>query len=507
MNRNPIKAIALWAMCLALFMANLDDTGVNVALPKIQVSLDADVSGLQWILNAYTLSAASLVLPSGTLGDMYGRKRVFLAGLVIFTTASAICAMAPNLGILIAGRTLQGIGAASLVPGSLSILANTFPAPKEKAKAIGIWSAVSGLALVAGPVVGGLLADTLGWQSVFFLNLPLGAIAFWLTFCFVKEVGNLQQQRIDVPGVALSVILLASLTYALTEGNAGIWQSPLALGLLAVAGLSFLAFLIIESRSSRPMLPLHLFNNSTFAVVNVVSVFIFFTFVSLLFIFSLFLQQVQGYSAAAAGVRFLPMNGAFVIASIVSGWLAARLGWRFAIATGLAMASVATFSFTRMSADTEYGAILGSLVLSGFGGGLALSPLIAAAMSAIPSSKAGIASAVLNVSNRLGNVFGIAIQGTILTQRLASNLKRSLSAWNLPANVQDRLIADALHGGAKVPNDLPGSISPDAWHRAIGNAFVSGLHATVLVASIALLAGALLILAFIPPTYKRRSHF
>ncbi|WP_375501528.1 MFS transporter [uncultured Nostoc sp.] len=501
MNQERIKVITLWAMCLALFMANLDDTVINVALPKIQTSQAASVSGLQWILNAYTLPVASLVLPSGTLGDIYGRKRIFLAGLAIFTVASVSCGFASNLGMLLAGRTLQGIGAAALIPGSLAILTDSFPDPKEKTKAIGIWSAVSGLALIAGPAFGGLLVDTLGWQSVFFLNLPLGVITFRVTSRFVKEVKYPRKQTIDLPGLMLSIVLLASLIYALTEGNAGMWRSPLILWLLAVAGFSLLAFLVVESRSSHPMLPLHLFKNPTFAVVNVVQILVFFTLFSLLFIFSLFLQQVQQYSATATGVRFLPMNGAFIIASFVSGWLAARLGWRFTILTGLTLASLATFSFIRISANTEDEAIVWSLILSGFGAGLTLAPLSAAAMNSAPPSKAGIASAVLNISTRLGGVLGIAIQGTILRQWLTSDLKRSLSAWGLPSDMQEQLLPNALHAGAKVPSALPASISGLAWQQAISHAFVSGLHAVVLVASFILLAGALLILAFVRSTF------
>ncbi|NDJ22068.1 DHA2 family efflux MFS transporter permease subunit [Nostoc sp. B(2019)] len=503
MNQGRVKAITLGAMCFALFMTNLDDTVMNVALPKIQISLGSGVSGLQWILNAYTLPAASLVLTSGTLGDIYGRKRVFLSGLVIFTIASIVCGLAPNLNILIAGRILQGIGAAALIPTSLSILTHTFPKPKEQAKAIGIWSAVSGLALVAGPVVGGLLVDSFGWQSIFFLNVPLGAIAFGISSRVVQEVINPKKQSLDLPGLVLSIIFLSSLIYALTEGNNGVWRSPLIVLLLTIAGLSFLAFLFVESRSSHPMLPLTLFRNPTFSVVNFVSILVFFTIISLLFIFSLFLQQVQGYSAAAAGIRFLPMNAAFVTASLFSGWVAARLGWRFAITTGLILASIATFLFIQINVDTEYGAILLSLVLSGFGCGLTLAPLVTVALNSAPSSKAGIASAVLNMSTRLGGVLGIAIQGTILTQWLTSDLKRSLMSWNLPSNLQEQLIADALHGGAKVPTDLPTNISLLTWNQAFGNAFVSGLHAAIIVASIALFVGAILIMVFVPSTFNQ----
>ncbi|MDZ8188315.1 MAG: MFS transporter [Nostoc sp. ChiSLP02] len=502
MNRFSEQAIALLVMGLALFMANLDDTVMNVALPKIQISLGSDLSQLQWILNAYTLTAASLILTSGTLGDIYGRKRIFLTGLVVFTIASIICSLAPNLGILIAGRTFQGIGAAVLVTISLSILTEKFPEPKQRAKALGIWAGISGIALVAGPVLGGLLVDNLGWQSVFFLNVPLGAVVFWLTSRVIRESKNPGKQRLDVPGLVLSIVLLASLTYALTEGNAGLWRSPLIVFLLAMAGLSLLGFLLVESRSSHPMLPLHLFNNPTFAVVNIVSVLVFFTLVSLLFIFSLFLQQVQGYSAAATGVRFLPMNAAFVIASLCSGWFAARLGWRFGIATGLLLAGMAALSFIQVNADTEYGAIWWKLILCGFGAGLTLAPLTAAAMSTVAPTQTGIASGILNTSNRLGSVLGVALQGTILTQRLASDLRRSLSAWDLPSNLKQQLIVDALHGAAKVPSDLPGSISEVDLEQAINNAFVSGLHAAILVASFALLTGAFLILVFVQPTFK-----
>lgn len=498
MKRGNVKAIALVAMCFALFMANLDDTVVNVALPKIQMSLDSGVSGLQWVINAYTLTAASLLMTSGTLGDIYGRKRVLLTGLVIFTISSVICGFAPSLEVLIAGRILQGVGAAALIPSTLAIVADTFPDPKEQTFAIGIWSAVSGLAFIAGPVLGGLLVDTLGWQSVFFLNIPMGAIAFALTSRAVKESKSLHKQRLDVPGLLLSIVLLACLAYAFTEGNTGGGRS-----LLGVAALSFLGFLWVESRSRHPMLPLPLFKNPTFAIVNVVSVLLLFTLVGLLFMFSLFLQQVQGYSAAAAGLRFLPLNGAFAIALLCSGWFAARLGWRTTITVGLVVAGLATLSFLRINADTEYRAIAPNLVLSGFGAGLALAPLTAAAMSTVISSQVGIASAILSTSNRLGGVLGVALQGTIFSQQLREELGRLLTSWGLPSNLQEQIIANALHGSSKVPDDLPASISPLALQQATNNAFVSGMHAVVLVAAIALLMGAVLVLTFVAPTFKQ----
>lgn len=503
MNQSHIKVLTLAAMCSALFMTNTDDTVLNVALPQIQASLGSDVSGLQWILNAYTLPAASLALTSGTFGDIYGRKRLFLAGVAMFMIASVICGCATSMQILIAGRVLQGIGAAALIPTSLSILTQTFPKPQEQTQAIAIWSAVSALALVAGPVIGGLLVDVFGWQSTFFMNIPFGAIAFWITTRFVKEAQHQRKQYIDIPGLILSAVMLATLTYALIEGNAGVWRSPLILGLFAIAAISFVAFVVVESYSSHPLLPLNLFKNPTFSILNGVHVLVMFTFISLLFIFSLFLQQVQGYSAVAAGVRFLPLNGAFVVALLVSGWIAARVGGRVTIAAGLILAGVTTLSFINLRADTEYGAMMWMLVLSGFGGGLTLPPLVAVAMSVAPPTQAGIASAVLNTANRLGGVLGIALQGTILMQRQATELVRSLSAWNLPINLQNQIVAEVLHSG-KVPANLPANINPSALQQVIHNAFVSGLHTAVLVASIALLAGALLVLVFMPSTVKQK---
>lgn len=500
-EQDRFKLVTLGVMCLTLFMTNLDDTVMNVVLPKIQISLGIDVSGLQWILNAYTLAAASLMLPSGTLGDICGRKRIFLSGLVIFTFSSVICGCAPTLSVLIAGRLLQGIGAAALIPTSLAILTHAFPDPTEKTKAIGVWSAVSGIALVVGPVFGGVLVDTLGWQSVFFLNLPLGATAFWLSYRFVGKDRNQSQQRIDLPGIVLSISVLATLTYILTEGNMGAGQ---LIGLFAVAIFSLLAFFLVESRSRSPMFPLPLLQKPAFAAVNLANILVWFTFFGLIFIFSLFLQQVQGYSATAAGMRFLPMNAAFVSALLISGWLADRLGGRLVIAVGLVLASVATFSFIHIDANTDYGAMWMGLVLAGFGGGMTLAPLATIALSAVLPTQAGIASALLNVTTRLGGVLGIAIQGKLLSQGVTSNLERSLRVWNLSPSVQEQVVTNVLQGEMILPNSLPEDLAP-LVSQAMRNAFVSGLHTVVMIASFTLLAGALLILVCVPSNRQARS--
>jgi EmrB/QacA subfamily drug resistance transporter len=505
-QQGRTQAIVLGAMSVAIFMTNCDSTIVETALPQFQASLGADMLGLQWILNAYNLPVVSLLLTSGTIGDRYGRKRVFLAGMILFILASILCGFSPNLKILLAGRTLQGMGAAVLIPLSLTILTRMFPDPRERAKAIGIWSAISTLALVAAPVLGGLLVDRLGWQSLFFLNVPLGLLAFKMTIDSVEEQINLEKPKLDWLGLLVSIILLASFTGLLTETSTGDWLSSHVLGLLGVTSVSALVFWVVESRSHHPMFPLQLFKNSTFTLANTIPVLVFFASNSLIFIFGLFLQQVQEHSVARTGAIFFPMNSAIILASFVSGWTAARLGWRFPCLSGLTLASVSIFSLLHIDVDTDSKTLLWNLILSGFGGGLTIPPLATAAMNAVLPIQEGIASAIFNTGIYLGSILGISVQGTVLSRAFTSELQRSLTRWNLPTDLQNRITAEALHNLAKVPSDLPSTLSPLVLHQAMKQAFVSGLHATLIVSGLTLIVGAGLILMVMPSKLKTRSH-
>ncbi|MDJ0734072.1 MAG: MFS transporter [Nostocaceae cyanobacterium] len=506
MDRGGTKAIALAAMCLALFMTNFDGTSTDVALPQIQKSLGANVADIQWILNAYHLPVASLLLATGKFGDLYGRRRIFLSGLILFTVASAICGFAPNLEVLIAARGLQGIGAAALIPLSLTIVTAIFPDLEERTKAIGIWSAVSALAMVAGPGLGGLFVDVLGWQSIFLFNVPLGVITLIMTCRGFKENQNFTTQHLDLPGLLLSIVAIASLTWALTDGSNGAWLSPHTIALLGVSCFSFLGFWIVESRSTHPIIPLPLLRNQTFTVIIITQTLVFFTSGGLFFILSIFLQNVQGYSAVTTGMCFLPMNGAIIVAAFASGWVAARLGWRFPIISGLVMATIATLALTNISVNTEYGEILWYLVLSGFGGGLTVAPLASGAMNSVLPIQEGIASAVSSISIQFGGILGIAIQGTILSQRLDSILRQSLSQWNLPSPLQDRIAAEPLHYLTQISQDIPSTISTLALQQEIKNGFVSGLHITLFVACLALILGIVLMLVLLPSKLKQRSQ-
>ncbi|MBV6625909.1 MAG: MFS transporter [Rivularia sp. (in: Bacteria)] len=499
---RKLKTISLIGLCIALLMISFDDTVVNIALPKIQAGLNLDVWQLQWVLTANALPAASLVMSTGRLGDIYGHKKIFLCGLIAFFIGSLICGLAPNLEILIVGRALQGMGDAALLQASLTIIADTFPKDDEKAKAISIWTAASGVALVSGPVIGGFLVDNFGWGSIFFINLPLSILVFWLISTVVKEVKNDNKQAVDLPGFIFSIIFLASLVYALTES---VKISHLnVLLFLGISGFSLLVFLLIESRSRNPMLPLSLFRNITFTTVNFVSVLVFFTLVGLLFVFSLFLQEVQGYSPASAGLRFLPFNGAFITASLVSGWLVARMDSRKTITVGLILGCIATLIFFGIDAQSEYRTIMGGFIVFGFACGLTIPPMSTVAMSSVSKSQAGIASAIHGTCNRIGWILGITLQGNILTQYLSADFRQTLVSWGIPSNHanHDKLIADALHNSRLVPEELPVSISQSTYIEGVNRAFVSGFHAVVLVACLALIFGTVLVVKFVASTPK-----
>ncbi len=295
---------------------------------------------------------------------------------------------------------------------------------------------------------------------------------------------------------------IASLTWALTDGSNGAWLSPHTIGLLCLSGFSFLAFWIAESRSTHPIIPLHLLKNKTFAILTIVQTFVFFTSGGLFFILSIFLQNVRGYSAVTTGMCFLPMYGAIIVAAFASGWGAARLGWRFPIISGLVIASIASLSLTRISVNTEYGEILWYLMLSGFGGGLTVPPLASGAMNSVLPIQEGIASAISSISIQFGGILGIAIQGTILSQRLDSLLRQSLSEWKLPSVLQDKIAAEPLQYLTQNIPDIPATISTLALQQEIKSGFVSGLHTTLFVACFALLIGIVLMLVFLPSKLK-----
>ncbi len=497
---NSIKSSVLIATCLALFMTNFDGTAGDVALPQIQTSFGADMAGVQWFLNAYHLPVASLLLISGKFGDAFGRKRIFLSGLVVFTLASILCGLAPSLTALTVARSLQGIGAAALIPLSLTMLTATFTDEQSRTKAIGIWSAVSALALVAGPGLGGLLVDALSWRSIFFVNVPLGVVTFFLTVKAFQEAPATSDQALDWRGLGLSALTISLLAYSLTYSSTDAWLSLHRAGLFGLAMLSFGSFLVSQFYCDRPVIPRTLLKNRRFLTVCVVQTLVFFMSGGLFFILSLFLQHIQGYSATMTGLCFLPMNAAIIAASFASGWIAAKQGWRFPILTGLAIVAVSIVSLTGINTGTAYGEIVSKLVLAGFGGGLTIPTLAATAMNAVPRKQEGIASAISSISIQLGGILGIALQGAVFSQRLRENLEQSLNKLSFPESLSNEVLADALRSLSELPQNLP--VPPTVLQEAIRSAFVLGLQAVLWTAATAIVVGIGLIVIVSP----KQSH-
>ncbi|SCL14683.1 MFS transporter, DHA2 family, methylenomycin A resistance protein [Micromonospora nigra] len=421
-RRAPARTTVLVVVCLALFMALLDSTAISLTLPAMRADLNADLTGLVWIADGYVLVFAALLLTSGSLGDRLGRAPMFLAGLAVFTVGSAICAYAPELPVLVAGRIVQGLGAALVTPQTLAILSHTFPTPKERARAFGIWSGVSALALLLGPVLGGLLADTWGWRSVFLINLPVGGVALLLGARVLigrdgtaaRPQGRLRRV-VDLPGQVLAVLWLGTLTFALVEGSRFGWTSPVIVGLLVLSLLAFVALLAVERRVAHPMLHLDLFRSVTFSASTVVIALTAFGMYASFFLVSLFLQQAQEYSAAEAGVRFLPAMGAVMVASPLAGLLAGRVGSRVPVLGGATLMGVALLLLARVETDSPYGSWWPLLVIFGAGIGLVIPPVNSALLGSVRADRAGLASATGETGQQVGALVGIAVLGALVT--------------------------------------------------------------------------------------------
>jgi len=491
-NRR-VKLLTLATCCFGLFMVLLDNTIVNVALPSMQRDLGASVSGLQLVVDAYLLVFASLLLTAGALGDRFGRKRTFLAGLVVFTTGSAVCGLAPNLATLVGARAVQAVGAAALLPSTLAIIAATFPDPRERAQAIGLWSGMSGVALTAGPVLGGVLTDGFGWPSVFYANVPVGVAAFLVARRTFAESRNPVARRLDLPGQLIGVVTLGSLTFGLIEGGARGWGSPLIVALLAVAAVGLAAFLAVESRRAEPMLDLRFFRDPSFAGANAVSLLIGFALLGFVFFNTLYLQVVQGYTPARAGLATLPNTLSFVVVAPIAGRLASRFGYRVPVVAGTLCAGAALLLLAGVEVDTSYARLWWQFALLGTGLGLAISPTTAAAVAGMPSGQAGVASAVTTTGRQVGGALGIAVLGAVVASRFAAALPGRLAHLNLPPAARERLQHEAVRGVAAA---VPGG---GAVRRAVATAFVTGIQAGYLVAGIALLCGAVVALAFLRP--------
>jgi EmrB/QacA subfamily drug resistance transporter len=404
----------LASVSFALFMIMLDNTVVNVALPAIQSDLGITVSELEWVVTGYALSFAVLILTGGKLADMYGRRLVFLIGLAVFTLASFFCGLAGSAEILIAARVLQGVGAAFMMPATLSIIMATF-APRERGTALGIWVGVSAMALAIGPLIGGLITEHLGWNWIFYINVPVGLVGLVAARVIIRESKDTSaEQRLDLPGLLSSGIALFALVYALTEANNKGWTSPLILGLFVVSAVAGVAFVLLELHQRLPLFDLRLFRNPTFAGANVVALLVSLAMFGVFFFISLFLQNVLGYSAVRAGASFLPMTLLIIVVAPLAGRASDRLGSRWLMTAGMTLVGCSLLVFAQISPNSTYLALLPGMVLAGIGMASTMTPMTAAALSSVPVDKAGVGSGILNTFRQVGGSLGIASLGAIL---------------------------------------------------------------------------------------------
>ncbi len=418
---------ALAALVVALFMITLDDTVVAVALPAIGRDLHVGLTELEWVVNSYLLTFAALMLSGGKLADLLGRRRIYLAGLAIFTASSLAAGLAANVELLVAARAVQGAGAALMMPAMLSIISASF-APHERGLAIGIWSGVSALGLAVGPLAGGLLTEKASWSWIFFINVPIGLVGLAAGRTLVPESRDTShRQALDLPGLATSALALFALVYALIEANTYGWSSPTILALFATAALAAVLFIAIERRRVLPMLDLGLFRSPSFSGANTVSLLVMFAMFGVFFFLSLYLQQVLGYSAIRAGAAFLPMMAMLILVAPAAGKLADHTGPRWLMSTGLAAVALALLLLSRLDPSSTYTDVLPGLLVAGFGMALALTPMTVAALSTVPDAKAGVASGVLNATQQAGGVLGIAVLGAILIAHANDALAHGVS--------------------------------------------------------------------------------
>jgi EmrB/QacA subfamily drug resistance transporter len=496
LNDDNRRWWTLAAMCFALFMIMLDNTVVNVALPSIQRDLDASLSSLEWTVNAYTLPFAVLLVTGGRLGDLYGRRRMFLFGVVLFAGSSAAIGLSPSEAWLVAGRAAQGAGAAFMMPATLSILTHAFP-PEQRGTAIGTWAGVSALALAIGPVVGGALTEYVSWRAIFFLNVPVavGAVAVSL-FATEESRDELAERRIDWPGIAVLTAGLGALVVALVEGNRWGWGSTQVVVLAVLAAVALAAFVRLEPRVRAPMVDFAFFRSRTFFGANLVAFLVSFAMFAMFFFLALYMQNILGYSPTQAGVRFLPATVMVIVTAPLAGRLADRIGSRRLMAAGLTLVAVALALTTRIGEGTGYDRLLPAFVVMGVGLGLTMSPMSRAAMNSVSVNKAGVGSGILAMNRMVGATFGVAALGALFQHLATSRLEHSLAGTGLTASQRDAIVQNLGSARDGAGSGLDPGLAEQVG-RAARDAFIHALSSGMWLSTAMALVGALAALALV----------
>lgn len=501
-NDDNARWWVLVAACIALFMAILDNLVVNVALPTISEDFSPTPTQIQWIVSAYTLVFASLQITAGGLGDRFGRKRFFLAGVAIFTVTSGLAALVQNTEWLIIARAAQGFGAAFIMPLSLSLISAAFP-PEQRGRALGIWSAVSVSGLAFGPIVGGVIVEYFAWQWIFLINVPIGIAAFLVTSAVVRESHDESGQvATDIPGTIVVTGAIASLTWSLIEAGERGWGDTMIVGGFVLSAILFAAFIFIEQRTERPMVPLEFFKSSTFTGANIDSFAVSFFISGIAFSMTMYWQHIHGYSAVKTGLTMLPMVITMMVLSPISGLLINRIGTSRLITVGMLITGGAAFLYLRTGREASFMDVVPAMIVMGFGMALIFAPMTTAVLNSVPSDRSGIASAVNGAVRETGFAFGVALLGTIMNRTYQARFEASpeIEAMRDPSNPAAAAlqpVLDVIGEGINfaghvvqnqnlfpgVPTEIADTI---AWVSS--DAFVAGMHRSFIITGIAIIA-------------------
>ena len=495
------QSVALATLCLVLFLTFLDNTVVSVGLADVQSSLHAGITSLQWVVNGYALTFAAFMLAGGTLGDILGRKKVMLAGVAIFCAGSILAALAPNVDVLIGGRVIMGLGAAASEPGTLSIIRHVYPDRRTRADALGVWAAVSGLALALGPVIGGVLVGLWSWHAIFWFNLLFGAVAFLMALLFVPETSDRGTGRIDWLGIVLGALALATASFAIIQGEQSgylTWWIDLCFAAAVVLGA---AFFYVEHRVRRPILDFSLFRKAPFSGSVFVAFAAYFGTFSIFFFTALYLQVVVNASAYQTAVTFLPMAAGLIVASIVTGPWVARQGAQIPMTVGCVLAAVGiTLTSHLLGPHVDLPTLGWALVIAGVGFGIMLVPVTSTPLTVVRPEHSGMAASVTNTSREMGAVFGVAVLGSIVNSKLTGQLAARLKAIGIPPSFQNLVIHAVTGGGigsggaaSQAEHSKNAAIAKIATKvvNAAYEAFGSGLHVALEISGVLLLVGAL----------------
>ena len=500
-KRYRQRWIGLAFLGIALLIISIDNTVLNVALPSIANQLGASTSGLQWIVDAYTLVFAAMLLTSGSIGDRTGRKRALQVGQIVFGVGSLACALATSEGMLIGFRAFLGIGGAIIMPSTLSIITATFTDAKERALAIGIWAGIFGLGSGIGPVVAGSLLEHFSWSSVFYINLPVVVIGLIGVYFFVGESRDEKAPKSDIPGLLMSIAGLFALVFGIIQAGRGSWTDGEVLWSLGTAVVVLLMFVWWERRSPNAMMPLRLFKNMSFTGANIALAMVMFSMFGSLFFLGQYFQSVQGYSPLQAGLRLLPMAPILMIMAVSSARIARSIGIKLSVGIGILIAAGGLYYVSQIArVDTPYWVLLIAMLVLCSGMAMAMSPATNSIMGSVPVNKAGVGSAMNNTLRQVGGALGVAVLGTLMNNTYISKVNSALAGnpqLGLPAQA-----LDAIRSGIQSAHIVAEKIANPAVAKTIvdvtNNAFVSGMKGALVVGAIISVAAGLITLVILP---------